>query len=285
MIKALICIKGDHAMICGMKKILLATLSVFSCCGVFYMFYKVPEPKIKMLEKTCSENGNFKIGGMLDDGGVILDDRGFLMNGNGWIYSYLCKPGFITMNVTGISSDGVSPEININLNGQKFRSFKIYGNKNIKFEVPSRGLLTLGYYNDIFKVDLRMATFRNFRIVRTCSSDYKIETPLGSLANWDRVNDAWTVIKKSPAVILFPCGEGMMQLSAYGQSAANIFPKIELRQNDSLIGAFQLGEKETHIKISVDKSPIYISLVNPFARLLDNRDIRINSIYFESKVP
>lgn len=268
-----------------LKTAFLIFSSTLLLSATLAILYRAPEKKVNLLEKPCSPNENFNIGGMVDQNGIIEKGSGFIMSGNGWIYKYLCGPGLIKINATGFSSDSIYPELSINLNGQKLTTFKINKTDNLRFKVHGEGLLTLGYDNDIFKVDLRMATFRNFRIAGVCDSNYRIDTPKESASSWDKLNNSWIVLKSYPAVVLFPCGEGKMQVSAFGQSGKGVFPEIEIKQNKSTLGVYQLKEEETRIEINVDKSPIYIRLNNPFAELLENRDLIINNINFSYEKP
>ena len=233
--------------------------------------------------KKCEKYPAFNIGYEKEENGITKIEKGFRFSGNGWIEIQTCMPGKIVIIASGESALGQPPILNILLNSENLRSEEFLGKKTLTIDVPTAGNIRLGYFNDFYKADVRIAFLRSVSLINSkCGGQYSIDIPENNGGDWKPDIQTITIVKSS-TIHLTPCSRGELHFRLEGVKGNNEFPIIKIIQAFTLKKRIQTSDQIKDISLKISGEPIEIILTNPYAKTLEDRNLYIESVVFLPK--
>ena len=232
--------------------------------------------------QVCNKNPVFKIGYTKEKNGIISKNQGFTFSGNGWIYMYPCKSGKLTITASGESALKQPPILSISLNSENLLSEEFSNKKTLTINIPSGGNLRLGYFNDYYEADVRVAFLRSISLLNSkCGGRYNVSVPEGNGGDWKPDVQTITIVKSS-SIFLTPCGKGDLFFETEGIKGKKEFAIIEIRQSSSLLKQIKLSSSLKSFFLKISDKPIEITLTNPYGKTLADRNLFLDSVVFAS---
>ena len=246
--------------------------------------YRSTNASLTLVSRLCSQNAKFEIGGSKDKDGIIRQGEGFSFQGLSWLALNACKPGLLTFTADGEVVFGSPPQLDVALNGVVIDSEKFSGRRTVRVRIPQSGLVTITFVNDYYKADVRIAIFsRPMMSSGACRSIIGVNTPFESAGTWDAIHQVGTVVRRDPPITIVPCTEGKFTFYLKGQAGAGEYPKISISQAGSTIQTCQTGPEFKRLAIKVKNEPIEFSVVNPYAKLIADRNVNVSRISFQAR--
>lgn len=199
-------------------KALLMGLPLIASVGLLGVVQRLnPQllPKTSVIRK-CSQSAQFEVGYQLDEAFQILRNGIYSLKGISWLQTDLCNAGILEVTAYGEVVGDEAPQLMIALN-DKVISMQFFDQKRtLKLYIPSAGHLILGYFNDYYQADVRVATLYRFRFSGpTCQAIPQIYVPPTTGGKWNPAVNVATIVN-SVAMTAVPCGAGVLNFKLVG---------------------------------------------------------------------
>ena len=143
--------------------------------------------------------------------------------------------------------------------------------------IPEAGHLTLGYFNDYFKADVRIATLK--RVVASgCSSPPKLEL-LGTSGGTVDSALSQATLYSNRIIRISACSTGRVGFRMTGQAGGGSLPIMSFLSTGKEIARIQTTPTEQKILMPVNGS-VEMKLLNPYAKLVGDRNLNIRKVQF-----
>lgn len=258
-------------------------LPILAACIFLTQIKNSPEiSSIPLVERKCSDKVNFSIGSMREPSGVESIRDSFRFNGLGWIWAEPCQGGTLTITAEGEQAEGIDPRLDISLNGKLFASKHFREKRTDTIYIPSGGFLSLAFVNDLFKADVRTAIFFKPRMEETKCRAVKVDIPIDSAAIWQPEYNSGSIIRISPPIKFSPCSSGVFSINLRGNTVLEENPIISFEQEGKILQQVRTLNEFREYKFPASNSPIEARMINPYAKLISDRNLYIRSIEFRN---
>ena len=221
------------------------------------------------------------MGYMREPNGVeSFSDGGWSFQGQAYMQTDVCGPGLLKILADGESALNVFPELQIDLDSVPLATIKVGRTKQYTVTIPRAGHLTLGYFNDYYKADVRVAIIRRVT-VSNCSVPPKLVL-LGTSGGTVDTTMSLATLYSSNRIRIIPCASGNIELRLSGRSGGAAFPIIRFLSTNKEVARFQTTELEQKITLAAI-GPLDVELLNPYAKLVGDRNLNLRKINFVSR--
>ena len=261
----------------------LSAAAVLAAVGLVTSQARPPAHTIQLLleekQLNCKEPPTFRTGYQREEGGIRPIGAGFSFQGVSWLEADLCTPGTLVMTAEGESADGQDPILQIALNSEVLSTQTFGPRRSVNVQVPNRGKLTLGYFNDYYRSDARIATLEAIQYSDLSCGNLKINVPKETGGQWIPEAKTASLVFSVPMTIT-PCSDGQLSLKVVGRAGAGEFPLIEFRQNKKILAKITTGINRQAVLLNVLAMPITITLVNPYFKQIADRNLNLLRVQF-----
>ena len=232
---------------------------------------------------VCQKSPVFYKGYMREQNGIeSFSNYGWSFQGIAYVKLDTCSAGTLKIEADGESALNIKPELQIDLNSAPLVSIKIGTRSKYIITIPSAGHITLGYFNDYYKADIRVAVIR--QIVATgCLQPPKLEL-IGNEGGTVDNSLSLATLYSEKKIRISICPRGTIQLRLSGQAGGGIFPVVRFLGAGEEIVKFQTKKHDQKITFSTNGT-LDMELLNPYAKLIGDRNLNIRHISFTPNNP
>lgn len=198
---------------------------------------------------------------------------------NGFVSTTLCQSGNLTITAKGQLGGDELPKLIIQSGDQILSSPTFSDRKTVNVHLSQPGRLTLGYFNDYYRAELRLLTLSGFKLESTSCQTITFDVPAMTGGGYQAYSNTATLIYQFP-MTLVPCAAGKLTFTATGQSAGGHYPAFELSQNQQVIQTFTSSSARQKVQVELDASPLSIKVTNPYAKQVADRNLLVYSVKF-----
>lgn len=227
----------------------------------------------------CTLPPTFSTGYQREPNGVTPIGQGFDFQGVSWIQADLCFPGTLQLTAAGQVANGEDPILQVALNSEELASEAFDVRRSLKIPVPHPGRLTLGYFNDFYRSDARVATLENLSFSGPSCNNLDVEVPVTTGGLWVPETRTASLVSNIPMTIV-PCSAGTLLLRLVGRAGKNVFPLLEFQQQGKLLLSIRTGLNRKAVQLGITAAPLTIRLVNPYFKQLNDRNLKLLSVRF-----
>ncbi|MFB9995352.1 hypothetical protein ACFFLM_25760 [Deinococcus oregonensis] len=235
-------------------------------------------------ESGCTQPPSFRTGYQREGNGVSAIGTGFNFQGLAWIEASTCSPGTLSITAEGEIAANEAPELQVGLGSDLLLQQSFKEPQTVKLRVPRSGRLILGYFNDYYRSDARVATLESLEFLGLGCNTFKVQVPKATGGEWNVAARTASLVSSVPMTI-FPCNAGVLSLQVMGQAGKNIFPQIAFRQDNKILNTIQTSGRRQDVTLRVDDHPVNIMLINPYFKQLADRNLNVRSVVFTPDAP
>ena len=265
------------------KQMIIASLPLVLVSGlVAWKGYPPPVStplSLNNIKLDCSEPPGFIVGYKQDEASLIPLGQGFRFQGVSWLTADVCSSGTLQLTAEGEIADHQAPIIQIALNSEILTAQAIDQRQNVNVRVPRKGRLTLGYFNDYYLADVRVATLRNPMLSGPLCKTLSGLVPKETGGGWIPENQTATLVSDVPMTIT-PCAAGELSLQVVGRSGLEEYPILVFKQGGVDRLRVETGKNFQRIQLKIAASPLTIILSNPYGKTLADRNLNLYSVKF-----
>ncbi|WP_133161851.1 hypothetical protein [Deinococcus koreensis] len=239
------------------------------------------ETKSVMQQSECSKELDFEFGYQKEDSSVRRVGTGFYFSGNAWIETTLCKGGLLIFSAMGEPALGEYPLLTIMLNDTIVFNKSISRTKNTRIHLLTGGKLIIGYFNDYYLADVRVAYLRGLKLTKSnCGNTFKAKVPIDNGGGWFPDSMTASLVRSSPLEI-YPCGLGILNMSLDGIKGGGIYPTVNILQDNKILHTIITSQKPQKFSFKVNAGAVVARIANPYGITLQDRNLSISSIIFK----
>ncbi|UQN09557.1 hypothetical protein [Deinococcus sp. QL22] len=235
---------------------------------------RVVEPKL-----ACIQPPRFRIGYQREGNGVSLKETEVDFQGFAWIEAAVCSAGTLTITADGEVAANEAPILQVALDRELLLQEGFEDLKTVKVRVPHRGRLVIGYFNDYYLSDVRVATLEAFKFTGVRCNEVNIDVPKSTGGEWNTATRTASLIFSVPMTIR-PCSAGILSVGVLGRAGLNVFPNLTFRQKNIVLKSIQTSAQPQNIALQVMDTPISVTLNNPYFKQLADRNLNIRALVF-----
>lgn len=209
---------------------------------------------------------------------VLTGPRSVTFESLSWVYTTLCQASTITLEGDGQGALGMAPELTVGLDGKTLTILPFKGRTSARVFVPGPGRLTLGFFNDYYRADIRIAFLERLRFSGvSCQGWRSVTVPPSSGGQWRPDIMKATLVYAVP-ITLVPCGPGTLNVQASGRQGGGAFPVLRVSQQGKTLKIMRTSAVPVPLSLPVSGDPVDIVVTNPFGRTLADRRIVVSKI-------
>jgi hypothetical protein len=227
---------------------------------------------------TCQRAPKFGLGYQREPNGVEpFSTGGWSFQGQAYMQTDVCGPGTLKITADGEAALGVLPELQISLNSVPLKTIKVGRSQEFSVVIPEAGHLTLGYFNDYFKADVRVAIIR--RVTATgCATPPRLEL-LGTSGGTVDTALSLATLYSTRIIRINSCPTGRVGLRLEGRAGGGAFPVVRFKSGGKNVLQVQTADSEQKVTSPVTGS-LDMELLNPYAKLIGDRNLNIRRVGF-----
>lgn len=234
---------------------------------------------------SCTQPPKFRVGYQRESNGLQPRDGGFSFQGLSWLETDLCTPGTLILTAAGEVAGGEAPILDVALNSKMLTRESFDRQRTVRLRVPEAGRLTLGYFNDYYRSDARVATLENFSMKGdTCRTLQAVDVPPETGGDWSPSTATATLVAAVPMTVI-PCGSGELTLRVVGRAGGKVFPVLKFQQGGRTLLQIPTRETRKAVLLKVTPEPLTVTLINPYFKQLADRNLHIRRLEFRPESP
>lgn len=217
-----------------------------------------------------------------DPGNAALTPRGVLFKSFAIVSAPICEPGELVLRLESQLGGPEAPRLTVGLDEASLGEWAITQPRELRIRIPKAGRLTLGYFNDYYRSEVRMVTYEQFKLDAPCQT-LGVEAPPETGGGYDAVNNrAWATA--AVPITLKPCAAGSLSFRLLGTSAAGTAPRVEVTQNGESLRQLTAGSRQL-VQVPVGAGEVSLKLLNPYFKELADRNLLVRSVTFRPTAP
>lgn len=229
---------------------------------------------------NCTSPPIFDIGYKKDVGGVVIDGRNISFKGISWVESMTCTPGILDFTLTGQEAGAEQPELIILVNKEVAYTLKATNKpRKERLYIKKSGLIQIVYINDYYLSEARVALIKNIHIINECRELNPIALPPKTDNYWD----SSTTFTTNSTLTFYPCDQGSLYFEAIGRKVDNVPPILKITQGGKVLDNLEVPEVKKLVKLKVGRGKIDITLINPYFKELEDRNVFVTDLVFYEK--
>ncbi|MEW6422672.1 MAG: hypothetical protein AB1511_13235 [Deinococcota bacterium] len=233
---------------------------------------------------NCTQPPTYRVGYELEAGGLRPEGGGFKFWGESRLDTDLCSAGVLLVTAEGQVAGGAPPRLDIALNSRSLASFTFGAPRTVRVPIPGPGRLTLGYFNDYYRSEARIASLENLRFRGRACRDLGVTVPPETGGSWNPSTRTAFLVTDVP-MTLRPCAAGELTMRVLGRPGNGIFPILELEQGGRRLARVQTSGVRQPLRLDVAPGPLTIRLTNPYFKELADRNLMVRQLEFRPTPP
>lgn len=233
---------------------------------------------------TCQTPPRWQLTYQLEDGGVRLNGTTAHFGGVGIIGAQVCGPGTLKLRGRGQAADGAWPDLTVSLDHTQLRSAPVHGDVEWSVQIPAAGFLTLGYFNDFYRAEVRLATLKGFTFTAPDCPEPAVMVPAATGGQFFVPQREVSLSAAVPMTVTL-CAPGTLTLRLLGQSGQGEYPVVRFEQDGQTLKNVTTRRTLQALSINAQAGPLTIRMLNPYFRELANRDLTVEQLTFTPKTP
>ena len=230
--------------------------------------------------QRCTEPPKFEVGYQGGENFLVMRNETYRFQSTSWLQADLCSAGTLIITAHGEVAGGEAPILVAALNGQVLGSQPFEQERSWKLRVPASGRLILGYFNDYYLADVRVATLSRFQVSGPiCRAVPRIDVPLATGGKWSPAANVATLVS-GPALTAVPCGPGQLTFTLVGREGHSAFPQLSIVQGGKLLAQPISRAQPQTVSLKVAAAPIEVTLINPYGKTLADRNLIVTRLGF-----
>ncbi|GMA15998.1 hypothetical protein E5F05_07645 [Deinococcus metallilatus] len=238
----------------------------------------VPSLDLVKPELSCTQPPTYRVGYQREDNGLTPQGSGFHFQGLSWLQTDLCSAGTLLVTAEGQVAAGAAPELTFMLNSKPLAVESFDRRKTLKLKIPEAGRLTIGYFNDYYFMNARVANLDGFSLAQSACRQLDIHVPKGAGGWYPEANTA-VLVSEIPATLV-PCGRGRLKFYVMGREARGAFPVLLFEQNGQQLLEKQTSAQREFVQLPVSRGPVTVKLTNPFVGPIVDRNLDVQKLLF-----
>ncbi|GAA4018248.1 hypothetical protein GCM10022631_33980 [Deinococcus rubellus] len=231
----------------------------------------------------CTEPPKFEVGYQGGENYLVVQNDTYRFQSTSWLQADLCLAGTLEMTAHGELAGDESPRLVAALDGQVLDTQPFTQERTWKLNVPASGRLILGYFNDYYLADVRVATLSRFRVSGpACQAVPQIDVPLATGGKWYPAANVATLVR-GPALTAVPCGPGQLTFTLVGREGNHAFPQLSIVQAGKVLAQPVSQAQPQMVSLKVGASPITMTLTNPYGKTLADRNLIVTRLVFSPR--
>lgn len=227
---------------------------------------------------TCQRVPRFSLGYQREPNGVEpYSTGGWSFQGQSYMQTDVCGPGTLKIMADGEPALGVLPELQINLNSVPLKVLKVGRSQEFSVIIPEAGHLTLGYFNDYFKADVRVVIIRRITALG-CFTPPQLKL-LGTSGGTVDTALSLATLYSTKIIRIEACPTGKVELRLNGRPGGGAFPLVRFKNGGKSVLQIQTKDMEQRV-VSPVQGSLDMELLNPYAKLVGDRNLNIRRIGF-----
>lgn len=227
----------------------------------------------------CTQPPAFRVDYEREAGGVEPAEEGWRFNGEGWVRADACTPGTLTLRAQGIRGGDDLPRLRIGLNSEVVFDQPFDAARTVRVRIPQAGRITVGYFNDYYRAEARVAQLTRWQFAGRACTSFKIDVPPETGGGWQPELNAASLVWNVP-MTLTPCSAGQLSLRLSGRAGDGIFPLIVVKQQGAEIGRVRTSAAAQNVSFTVSAAPVSLNLANPYFKELADRNVMVPELTF-----
>ncbi|WP_414657600.1 hypothetical protein ACINK0_06295 [Deinococcus sp. VB343] len=194
-----------------------------------------------------------------------------------WITANKCQAGEIEFDVEPQKAGKDLPILSVIANNDSIYEESIDKKRHVKIKVP-KGKINIGFFNPYYSIEARVVSLFDVRFQGDGCSSLKVTIPPETGGQWFKDTRSGSIVTDYP-MTMEACGKGIIKFSVVGREAQGEFPSIKVIQTSGertyLINS---NIQNLNIETSTAGEIVKISVVNPFSRVNDLRQLKISNL-------
>ncbi|WP_146202785.1 hypothetical protein [Deinococcus irradiatisoli] len=228
----------------------------------------------------CFQPPKFEVSYQGGQNYLVMRNETYRFQSTSWLQADICQAGTLNVTAYGEVAGGEAPRLVVALNDKVLGTQSFDQERTWKLSIPTAGRLILGYLNDFYLADVRVATLSHFRVAGPiCEAVPQINVPAASGGRWNPTANVATLLHP-PALKVIPCGPGKLTFSLLGREGNSIFPQLSIMQEGKVLSQpFSAAQPEI-INLNVSAAPLSITVLNPYGKTLADRNLIVTQLSF-----
>ncbi|CAM3515789.1 hypothetical protein [Deinococcus frigens] len=233
-----------------------------------------------MRAEACTQPPIFKPGYQRRDNYVIPQGTGFKFDSDAWIEADLCSPGTLKITADGDLAGDEDPQLTVVLDATVLASPRFNQERTASVNVPHAGRIYLGFFNDYYLADVRVATLRDIKLTAPdCNGFKSVNVPKESAGNWYPEASAATLVRDMP-MTLIPCAAGKLTMRVQGREGNGAFPILTFKQGRKVVKVLQTTSNFQQVRLPLKADLATITVSNAYNETLANRNLNVRRLEF-----
>lgn len=243
-----------------------------------------PTLSLEAPKRKCAEPPIYRVGYQRESNGLQTLANGFSFQGLSWLEAELCSPGMLILTADGEIADDEPPVLNIAINSTVLAKEAFDKQRTVSLHVPEAGQLRLGYFNDYYLSDARVATLEGLRMTALACQAFKVEMPPATGDGWTPSTSTATLVS-GEAMTITPCADGELTLRVLGRAGGKAFPTLEFMQNNRLVLRIATLAVRQPVRLKIAAAPLTVRMTNPYFEQLADRNLNLRLLQFRPDPP
>lgn len=229
---------------------------------------------------ACTQPPIFKPGYQRRDNYVIPQGDGFKFDSDAWVEADLCSPGTLKITADGDLAGDEDPQLTVVLDATVLAAPRFNKERMVSITVPHAGRIYLGFFNDYYLADVRVATLRDIKFIAPeCQGFNSINVPTESAGSWyPEARTAYLV--RDPPMTLTPCAAGELTMQVQGREGNGAFPILTFKQDGQIIKTLQTTVEFQMVRLPLKADLATITVGNAYGVTLANRNLNVRRLEF-----
>ena len=238
-------------------------------------------PEVQVASSArCSQPPVFTRGYQRGQDYVIPRGNGFLFRSDAWIETQLCHGGTLSITAQGELAGQELPQLTVVLNSEIIATPRFDRERTAQVRVPAAGRLILGYFNDYYEADVRVATLRGFKLKGTdCEGFTSITVPREAGGTWSAQTLYATLVRAVPMTVV-PCGHGTLSVVLVGRPGNGAYPEVTVSQGGRTLARVRTAAHPQSLSVDVQAQPLTITVTNPYFKTIGDRNLLVSGLTF-----
>ena len=231
------------------------------------------------IKLDCSEPPAFTVGYKQDEASLIPLGRGFRFQGVSWLTADVCSSGTLQLTAEGEVAGGQSPALQVALDSEILSLQNFSRRKSVTIHIPRQGRLTLGYFNDYYEADTRVATLEAMNLTGRSCRNFEVQVIPGTNNQWFPERRSASLVTDAP-MKLTPCDAGSLSFQMVGRAGNKEYPVLTFQQEGKVILSLKTTSERRLVQLDITEKPLTITLANPYYKLIGDRNLNLISVKF-----
>ena len=255
-----------------------APFSVAAGLALIISLSSGPQPLALAVTETCVPAQFAPVSG--GEEALVPEGNGWHFRSESWLGGTVCSPGTLKVIGRGELGGPDLPQLTVAQGDGIVKTLSLGAEQETTdVQIPHAGQIYLGYLNDFYRSDARIATLYSLSLVGASCGGLTPAPPSVPSLTWTPETEA-TELLGSPPLVIVPCGSGTFSMQVVGRQGGGVFPALEIMQAGRTLLQMEAGARVSNVRLTVGPEPLTVVVTNPYFETLANRDLHLARLIF-----